>query len=59
MAISEPYTQWRSVYQNGLHFSSAADIKLLDVDDFDMNRFDIDNFFVSNIMLRGYGLMEV
>lgn len=55
MAISEPYTQWRSVYQNGLHFSSAADIKLLDVDDFDMNRFDIDNFFVSNIMLRGYG----
>lgn len=55
MSISEPYAQWRSVYQNGLHFSSTANIKLLDVDDFDMNRFDIDNFFVSNIMVRGYG----
>lgn len=55
MSISEPYAQWRSVYQNGLHFSSTANIKLLDVEGFDMNRFDIDNFFVSNIMVRGYG----
>lgn len=55
VSISEPYAQWRSVYQNGLHFSSTANIKLLDVEGFDMNRFDIDNFFVSNIMVRGYG----
>lgn len=55
MSISEPYAQWRSVYQNGLHFSSTANTKLLDVEGFDMNRFDIDNFFVSNIMVRGYG----
>ena len=55
MSISEPYAQWRSVYQNGLHFSSTANIKLLDENSFDMNRFDIDNFFVSNIMVRGYG----
>lgn len=56
VSISEPYTQWRSVYQNGLHFSSVAEIKLLDENSFDMNKFDLDGLFMSMLSSRIFGL---